>query len=201
MDGGWKSTATGLSGYSGIKHHHNVKTMRESRASWTATAPNCTTATGARAKSSRTTAPHLPDRDHDQQQHLRLRRRAVVAPKREWEWTAKDRITFMGMKKGLDLMPAAQRRQIFNGWKAPYELTSVQAGNVESVHEVTLENCFKQHLVPVEGQTDVLAFGLPYICPYNVNSVMNPILVMCLGLGYFFNMYRESPGVRVASSS
>ena len=32
--------------------------------------------------------------------------------------------------------------------------------------------------------------GLPYICPYNVNSVMNPILVMCLGLGYFFNLYR-----------
>ena len=102
----------------------------------------------------------------------------------------------MGMKKGLDLMPASQRRQIFNGWKAPYELTSVQAGNVESVHEVTLEHCFKQHLVPVEGQTDVLAFGLPYICPYNVNSVMNPILVMCLGLGYFFNMYRGKPLVR-----
>ena len=43
-----------------------------------------------------------------------------------------------GHEEGLDLMPASQRRQIFNGWKAPYELTSVQAGNVESVHEVTL---------------------------------------------------------------
>ena len=38
--------------------------------------------------------------------------------------------------------------------------------------------------------------GLPYICPYNVGSVMNPILVMCLGLGYFFNMYRGRPLVR-----
>ena len=38
--------------------------------------------------------------------------------------------------------------------------------------------------------------GLPYICPYNVNSVMNPILVMCLGLGYFFNLYRGKPLVR-----
>lgn len=72
----------------------------------------------------------------------------------------------------------------------------MQAGNVESVHEVTLEHCFKQHLVPVDGQTDILTFGLPYICPYNVNSVMNPILVMCLGLGYFFNMYRGKPLVR-----
>ncbi len=38
--------------------------------------------------------------------------------------------------------------------------------------------------------------GLPYICPYNVNSIMNPILVACLGLGYFFNMYRGKPLVR-----
>ncbi|MDQ4129478.1 MAG: transcriptional regulator, partial [Actinomycetota bacterium] len=38
--------------------------------------------------------------------------------------------------------------------------------------------------------------GLPYIGPYNVNSIMNPILVVCEGLGYFFNMYRGRPLVR-----
>ena len=38
--------------------------------------------------------------------------------------------------------------------------------------------------------------GIPYICPYNVNSIMNPILVMCTGLGYFFNLYRGMPLVR-----
>ena len=38
--------------------------------------------------------------------------------------------------------------------------------------------------------------GIPYICPYNVNSIMNPILVMCIGLGYFFNLYRGKPLVR-----
>jgi hypothetical protein len=38
--------------------------------------------------------------------------------------------------------------------------------------------------------------GLPYISPYNVNSIMNPILVACLGLGYFFNLYRNKPLVR-----
>ena len=48
----------------------------------------------------------------------------------------------------------------------------------------------------MEGQTDILTMGLPYICPYNVNSMMNPILVMCLGLGYFFNLYRGKPLVR-----
>ena len=64
------------------------------------------------------------------------------------------------------------------------------------MHERTLENVFRQQLVHVEGQTDILTIGLPYICPYNVNSIMNPILVMCLGLGYFFNLYRGRPLVR-----
>jgi hypothetical protein len=72
----------------------------------------------------------------------------------------------------------------------------VQAGEVEAVHEVTTANVYKQQLVSVEGQTDILTMGLPYICPYNVNSIMNPILVACLGLGYFFNLYRNKPLVR-----
>ena len=119
-----------------------------------------------------------------------------VLQKREWEWTARDRATFIGMKAGLDRMPIKARRKIFNSWLAPYGITSVQAGEVEAVHEVTTENVFKQQLVAIEGQTDILTMGLPYICPYNVNSIMNPILVMCLGLGYFFNMYRGQPLVR-----
>ena len=48
----------------------------------------------------------------------------------------------------------------------------------------------------MNGQADVLVVGLPYVCPYNVNSIMNPILVQCLGLGYFFNLYRGKPLVR-----
>ena len=31
MDGGWKSTATGLASYRSLRHHHNVATMRQSR--------------------------------------------------------------------------------------------------------------------------------------------------------------------------
>jgi hypothetical protein len=42
----------------------------------------------------------------------------------------------------------------------------------------------------------VLVTGVPYVGPYNVNSIMNPILAMCMGLGYFFNMYRGRPLVR-----
>jgi len=48
----------------------------------------------------------------------------------------------------------------------------------------------------VDGEADVAIFGLLYICPYNVSSIMNPILVMSLGLGYFFNLYKGRPIVR-----
>ena len=87
-------------------------------------------------------------------------------------------------------------RRIFHSIRAPHALTSVQAGEVEAVHELALQSVWRQQGVVVEGQSDVLTMGLPYICPYNVNSVMNPILVACLGLGYFFNLYRGKPLVR-----
>jgi lactate racemase len=75
-------------------------------------------------------------------------------------------------------------------------MTSVQAGEVEAVHAITTANVWEQQGVVVEGQTDILTMGLPYISPYNVNSILNPILVACLGLGYFFNLYRNKPLVR-----
>ena len=197
MDGGWKSTATGLSGYTGLRHHHNVTTMRNSRS--------------------------FMDRHRSELHHSNWRQGEVLAnagikifqiettvnnnlfgetgplsmlQKREWEWSAKDRAAFIAMQTGLSVMPRRARRRAFQSWLAPYEMTSVQAGEVEAVHERTLEHVLAQHIVPVQGQTDILTMGLPYICPYNVNSVMNPILVMCLGLGYFFNLYRGKPLVR-----
>jgi hypothetical protein len=116
--------------------------------------------------------------------------------KREWEWKAGDRARFLAVSKSLERTPPGLARKIFHSIRAPHEMTSVQAGEVEAVHALTTENVYSQQLVEVDGQADVLTMGLPYICPYNVNSVMNPILVACLGLGYYFNLYRGKPLVR-----
>ena len=75
------------------------------------------------------------------------------------------------------------RREFFRRIEAPYKLTGINAGEVEAVHERTLTNLHRQQLVEVQGQSDVLIMGLPYLGPYNVNSILNPILVHCLGLG------------------
>ena len=195
MDGGWKSTATGLASYRSLRHHHNVRTMRHS------------TSFMDRHKS------ELHSSNWRMGQVLRdaglkifqiettLNNEAFPAAanflqKREWEWTARDRVSFLAAKKGLDALSPRRRRQLLHSTKAPHAMTGVHAGEVGAVHELITEKVHQQQLVPVSGQTDVLTMGLPYICPYNVNSVMNPILVMCLGLGYFFNMYKGKPPVR-----
>jgi lactate racemase len=195
MDGGWKSTATGLASYRSLRHHHNVKTLQESRSLMDHHRSALHGSNWRMGKVLRDAGVRIF------QIETTLNTETFPKPfdflmRREWEWKAKDRATFVTATAGLSRMSADMRRRIFQSMKAPHQMTSVQAGEVEAVHERTVANVHRQQLVPVEGQTDILMMGLPYICPYNVNSVMNPILVMCLGLGYFFNLYRHKPLVR-----
>jgi lactate racemase len=197
MDGGWKSTATGLASYRSLRHHHNVKTMERSRSFMDRHASELHSSNWRMGEVLRDAGVKVFQIETTlNNDTFGTSGPMSVLQKREWEWTARDRATFIGMKAGLDRLPLKARRKIFNSWLAPYGVTSVQAGEVDAVHEVTTAKVFEQQLVAVDGQTDILTMGLPYICPYNVNSVMNPILVMCLGLGYFFNMYRGQPLVR-----
>jgi hypothetical protein len=116
--------------------------------------------------------------------------------KREWEWSLADQAACLAAKHANSNAPARVRREVFGRIAAPYGVTGINAGETEAVHERTLETLHRQQMTEVNGQCDVMVVGLPYICPYNVNSIMNPILVQCLGLGYLFNMYRNKPVVR-----
>jgi hypothetical protein len=189
MDGGHKSVATGLSSYRSLRHHHNAHTMAHSRSfmdqdnselhtsNWRmgrAIANN-----GVKVFQIETTL----NTETFPEQFRFLQRR-------EWEWTTADRAAFLASSKALDRVPVRVARSILHSVKSPHRMTSVQAGEVEAVHTLTTENVYAQQSVEIEGQADVLTMGLPYICPYNVNSIMNPILVACLGLGYFFNLYK-----------
>jgi hypothetical protein len=195
MDGGHKSVATGLASYKSLRHHHNVRTMQHSRSfmdqhrselhssNWRM--GRHLAAAGVKVFQIETTlnTHTFPDQ-------------FAFLQKREWEWKAGDRARFLAVSKSLDRTPPRLARRIFHSIRAPHQMTSVQAGEVEAVHARTTEHVYRQQLVEVSGQTDILTMGLPYICPYNVNSVMNPVLVMCMGLGYFFNLYRGQPLVR-----
>ena len=195
MDGGWKSTATGLASYKSLRHHHNVKTMTHSKSFMDQHRSELHSSNWRMGKVLRDSGVKIFQIETTLNSDT-FPSQFGFLQKREWEWTARDRAAFIGASKGLERTPDRLRRSIFHGIQAPHAMTSVQAGEVEAVHEVTTANVYKQQLVSVEGQTDILTMGLPYICPYNVNSIMNPILVACLGLGYFFNLYRNKPLVR-----
>jgi hypothetical protein len=180
--------------YRSLRHHHNVHTMQHSRSFM---------------DQSRSELHHSTWRMgrllNESLQVFQIEttlntdtfpRQFAFLQKREWEWSARDRASYLATSKGLERVPPRLAHGIFHGIKSPQRMTGVNAGEVEAVHALTTEAVYRQHLVPVEGQADVLTMGLPYVGPYNVNSVMNPLLVMCLGLGYFFNQYRGKPLVR-----
>ena len=194
MSGGSKSVSVGLASYRSLKHHHNVHTLRHSRSF--NDPPN-------------SAMHHSYDRMAGVlAEHLKIFQIECTVNndtfpsatgflnKREWEWSLKDQATYLAVKRGNDLAPPRRRRQIWHRTSAPYGITSVTAGAPEEVHAVTMRHVLRQQLTEVDGPADIGVWGVPYICPYNVNSIMNPILVMSLGLGYFFNLYRGQPIVR-----
>ena len=194
MSGGAKSAVVGLGSYRSLRHHHNVHTLRHSRS--------------------------FMDPANSAMHHSYDRMRAVLAEHvnvftvettvnneavpgtlkfmttREWEWTHRDQASYLALKHAADRAPATVRRALLHQVRAPYGVTGVNAGDPSAVHVQTLKNVHRQQLTEVNGQSDILVLGIPYLSPYNVNSIMNPILVQCMALGYFFNLYQGSPLVR-----
>jgi hypothetical protein len=188
MDGGHKSVPVGLASYRSLRHHHNVKTLLASRSYM-----------DPPKSALHASANRMGRLLHD---HLRvftiettLDNRTFPPPfdfldKREWEWSVRDQLGFVSARRAALHMPPSVRHRVFQSLRAPYGVTGVAAGETEAVHAKTLHRLHQQQRVDVHGQADVLVAGIPYIGPYNVNSIMNPVLVYCTGLGYLFNMYR-----------
>ncbi|GAA4507207.1 hypothetical protein GCM10023191_065300 [Actinoallomurus oryzae] len=194
MSGGAKSVSVGLASYKSLKHHHNVHTLRHSN-SFNDPPNSAMHHSYERMKG-------LID-EHVKVFTIETTLNNETFPssmgflnKREWEWNVRDQASYVAVKRANELLPAKTRRRIWQSTAAPYGVTGVHAGLQSEVHPITLSNVHRQQLTEVNGQSDVAIYGLPYICPYNVNSVMNPILVMSLGLGYFFNLYKNKPIVR-----
>src|SRR5205085_12361678 len=114
----------------------------------------------------------------------------------EEDFTDLDRTALAALRWTLGKTPRSLRQQIFHRVPAAYGLIAVAAGRTEPAHEKILEACRRQSFVRVKGQSDILICGIPYISPYNVNSILNPLLVQVMACGYFFNMNRGIPLVK-----
>ena len=195
MDGGWKSITTGLASYHSLSFHHNPETLQNTKSLMDRHKSELHKSVWRLGKVMREQGPQVF------QIESTLNTDMFPSPfdflsKREWEWKPKDRATFVATTKSLSRTPSRLARRIFHSIEGPHQMTSVQAGDTEAVHKITLDWVLKQQLVEVHGQTDILTLGIPYVCPYNPDGIMNPVLVMCMGLGYLFNMYRNKPLVR-----
>lgn len=192
MDGGHKSVGVGLCGYESLKAHHTPKTIVSSDSYMDPT---------------RSELHHSVDRigrvaeKHVKIFHIEtaLNSRIFGPPfdfltKNEDDFTEADRLKFQATKFALDKLPFAARREIFQRVPSAFELIAVHAGKCEPVHAKILKKSYEQCAVQVEGQADILIYGIPYISPYNVNSkALNPLLVQVMALGYFHHMYRGKP--------
>jgi hypothetical protein len=194
MDGGHKSVPVGLASYKSLRHHHNTRTMVHSRSFMDHERSQLHSSAW---RMGRMLADHLKIFTVETTLDNNVFPSSYgFLMKREWEWSVRDQAAMLAARRGLAVAPDRLRHKIFQGMRAPYGVTGVHAGETEAVHAKTLANVHRQQMVEVDGQSDVLVLGVPYLGPYNVNSVMNPILATCMGLGYYFNSYRGQPVVR-----
>ncbi len=191
MDGGHKSVAVGLSGYKSLRAHHNPDAIRKSDSYMDPYASELHNSVNRQGK---IVQEHVNIFTIETIVNNRMYPKALdFFHKNEEQWSSADRAKFQAMKWGLSRMPRAARRKVLHSTPAPLELIGVYAGRTEAVHKLTIERCFDQYAVKVDGQADILVVGIPHISPYNVYSILNPVLVQCMALGYIHNMYRGKP--------
>lgn len=196
MDGGHKSVGVGLTGYKGLQAHHTPKHIRESDSYFdpAKSAMHSSVHRIGRVVNEKLDVFHVETVLNTHMYNAALE----FLGRPEETWSDYDLGRFKMLKWTLDRLPQAARREMMMRTPSPYGILQVTAGATEPVHAKTLEKCFEQYSVPVEGgPADVAIVGVPHLCPYNVYSqAMNPLLVRCTGLGYLFNMYRGRPIVR-----
>jgi hypothetical protein len=194
MDGGNKSVTVGLCDYASLRPHHEPHTIRASDSYMD---PPRSMLAKKVERQSRLVKQHMNVFHIETALNNRMFHPATsFFAKNEDDYTEVDRMKFEAMRWSLSKLPAGAKRKVFHSIPAQYELIAVHAGKTEPVHEKIIAKNFEQYHVRLRGQSDILICGVPHISPYNVNSVLNPILVQVMGLGYFHNFYRGKPILR-----
>jgi len=189
MDGGYKSYATGLVHYRSLRYNHDCKTLK---------------ATNSLYDPGRSALHKSINRiGRVMQERANIFHVETVLDERLFPWYL-DWVLHLERSMGwfrrlvmhatcflLRFVPAFLRKWTF--WsplvRAPAGLLQVHAGETRAVHERTLEANFREKVVDVEGQADILVLAPTCIGPYTKDMYFNPLLVNTYSLGYYFNMY------------
>src|SRR5205814_10561392 len=123
VDGAWKSTPISLPSYASLRHHHNSQTMMHSRSFMDRHSSQLHSSAW---RMGRVLGEHVKvfqvettlNNDAFPPQYGFL-------TKREWEWSLRDQATYLGAKRGVDLLPAKQRHKMFQSMEAAYLVTGI----------------------------------------------------------------------------
>jgi hypothetical protein len=194
MGGGYQAVSVGLSDYAVLQAHHNPETIARSDSyfDYAGSALARSTDRIGRVVEKHVRVFHIDTVVNNAMFDPRL----AFFTKNEDHWSAADRAAFKSAQWALKRLPRAAKRKALFAFPAPYGVTSIHAGKTEAVYRKNLAYSYAQYCVPVQGQSDVVIFGVPFISPYNGHAALNPLLVRVLALGYFFNMYRGMPVVK-----
>jgi len=194
MDGGHKSVAVGLCDYESVRVHHSPDTILECDSYMDPPRSMLNTKIVRQGR--------LVDQ-HMNVFHIEttINNRMFANPTKflgenEDEFGEVDRLKFEGLRWTLAKLPETARRKMFEQIPSPYQMIACYAGKADPVHERIVAKGFEQYMVKVKGQSDIVIFPIPYVSPYNINSILNPILLQVMGLGYFHNFYRGKPVLR-----
>ena len=194
MDGGHKSVGVGLCDYPTLQAHHTPQAIAASDSYMD---PGKSGLTHSCGRVGRIIEKHLKIFHIETALNNRMFDNvAAFLGRNEDTYSSFDRVKLKAAQFALSQMPAKMKRRVYFSIPAPYEMIGVHAGETDATHEKILQYCYDQYCIPVEGQTDVVITGITFVSPYNVNSIMNPLLVRVMALGYFFNFYRNMPVVK-----
>jgi len=194
MDGGSKSVGVGLCDYGTLQAHHTPATIRASDSLMDHTRSALTASCDriGRVINEHLNVLHvetvLNNRAFGPESAFLLKQEEAFSP---FDWAA-----FHATRVMLARSPRPVKRRLLHQISAPYEPIAIHAGETFAVHERTLAYCYAQYSVPVDGQADVMIAGIPYLSPYNADSILNPLLVQVMALAYTFHMYRGRPLAR-----
>lgn len=121
---------------------------------------------------------------------------ATFLGKREEDYTEVDRLKLSGMKFALSKMPRPLKRKLLSNIPSACGVIGVVAGASGPCREKKLELSARQHSVPVNGPSDVVILGIPFSSPYSAGSIVNPVILQSMGLGFLFNLHSNAPLVK-----
>ena len=191
MNGGYKSVAVGLCDYESLRPHHEPQTIRDSDSYMD---PGNSELNRKISRMGKLVNEHLNVFHLETTVNNRMFAGELsFLMKNEDNFSAYDRMKYEAMRFTMSKMPQAAKRTLYNSLQSDYEMIACEAGRTEPVHERIIAKSMQQYVVPIEGQCDILICPVPDMSPYSVNSILNPLLVQVMALGYHFNMYRGKP--------